>query len=107
MKAVILMYLEDDSKGIETLLAEHEVAAYSELPVEGHGLGTAGWYGQVAPFRSRMLLAFLSAAKAEELLVAVRDCAGCQDRAHPIHAWMVDVEKSVTSGANSRTDNDT
>jgi len=97
MKAVILMYLEDDSKGIETLLADHDVVAYSEMSVEGHGLGTAGWYGKVAPFQSRMLLAFLPAAKAEELLVAVSNCTGCVDRAHPIHAWMVDVEKSVTS----------
>ena len=104
MKAVILMYLEDDSKGVETLLSDHEVSAYSELPVEGHGLGTAGWYGKVAPFRSRMLLAFLSAAKAEELLVAVGNCKGCVDREHPIHAWMVDVEKAVTSGASTETE---
>lgn len=101
MKAVILMYLEDDSKGIEKLLADHDVSAYSELPVEGHGLGTAGWYGKVAPFQSRMLLAFLSAAKADELLKAVADCMGCVDREHPIHAWMVDVEKSVTSGSSA------
>jgi len=104
MKAVILMYLEDDSRGIEALLADHDVSAYSELSVEGHGLGTAGWYGKVAPFQSRMLLAFLSAAKAEELLVAVGSCTGCVDKEHPIHAWMVDVEKSVTSGAPARTD---
>ena len=105
MKAVILMYLEDDSEGIETLLSDHDVSAFSELPVEGHGLGTAGWYGKVAPFRSRMLLAFLSAAKAEELLVAVSNCTGCVDKEHPIHAWMVDVEKSVTSGAHTQSDN--
>ena len=104
MKAVILMYLEDDSQGVETLLTDHDVSAYSELSVEGHGLGTAGWYGKVAPFRSRMLLAFLSADKAQELLVAVSNCTGCVDKAHPIHAWMVDVEKSVTS-ASSETDN--
>ena len=102
MKAVILMYLEDDSKAVEALLSDHEVSAYSELSVEGHGLGTAGWYGKVAPFRSRMLMAFLSAAKAEELLVAVSNCTGCVDKAHPIHAWMMDVEKSVTSAASTQ-----
>ncbi|MDP2955880.1 MAG: hypothetical protein Q8N53_05630 [Longimicrobiales bacterium] len=101
MKAVILMYLEDDSAQVERLLAAHEVAAYSELPVEGHGLGTAGWYGKVAPYRSRMLLSFLSAAKAEELLAAVSTCSGCSDASHPIHAWQVDVEKSVASGLSS------
>jgi hypothetical protein len=98
MKLVILMYLEDDEAGVRGLLAQHEVAAYSELPVEGHGLGTAGWYGKVAPYRSRMLLSFLSAAKAEELMAAVTACAGCKDATHPIHAWQVDVEKVVTSG---------
>jgi hypothetical protein len=98
MKLVILMYLEDDSGCVESLLADHEVAAYSELSVEGHGLGTAGWYGKVAPYRSRMLLAFLAGAKAEELTAAVATCTGCKDPAHPIHAWQVDVEKVVTSG---------
>ncbi len=101
MKVVILMYLEDDSAHVERLLAAHEVAAYSELPVEGHGLGTAGWYGKVAPYRSRMLISFLSAAKAEELLAAVATCSGCSDPSHPIHAWQVDVEKSVASGLPS------
>ena len=104
MKAVILMYLDDDSKGVEQLLADHEVVAYSEMSIEGHGLGTAGWYGEVAPFQSRMLLAFLSAAKADELLVAVGNCTGCVDPGHPIHAWMVDVEKSVISGATAQSE---
>jgi len=101
MKLVILMYLEDDEPGVHALLGDHEVAAYSELPVEGHGAGTAGWYGQVAPYRSRMLMVFLSAAKADELTAAVAACSGCKDSAHPIHAWQVDVEKVVTSGLPS------
>ena len=101
MKLVILMYLEDDEPGVRALLAEHEVAAYSELPVEGHGTGTAGWYGQVAPYRSRMLMVFLSATKADELTAAVAACTGCKDSSHPIHAWQVDVEKVVTSAPPS------
>lgn len=99
MKLVILMYLEDDGERVERLLADHEVAAYSELPVEGHGLGTAGWYGKVAPYRSRMLLAFLGAGKAAELLAAITACTGCKDPEHPIHAWQVDVQEMVTSGS--------
>lgn len=103
MKLVILMYLEDDSAQVEKLLAAHDVVAYSELSVEGHGLGTAGWYGKVAPYRSRMLLAFLSAAKADELTAAVSACDKCRDPNHPIHAWQMDVEKSVTSGLPTPT----
>lgn len=97
MKLVILMYLEDDRDGVKRILSEHQVVAYSELPVEGHGLGTAGWYGKVAPFESRMLLAFLPAAKAGELMSAVAACTECKDRNHPIHAWLMDVEQSVAS----------
>lgn len=99
MKLVILMYLEDDGPQVERLLAQHEVVAYSELPVEGHGLGTAGWYGTVAPYRSRMALAFVPAAKADELTAAVAACDKCKDRSHPIRAWQMDVEKSVASAA--------
>ena len=98
MKLVILMFLEEDTANVERLLAEHELVAYSELPIEGHGKGTAGWYGKVAPYSSRMLLVFLGADKAEELLAAVSACTKCKDPKHPIHAWQVDVEKAVTSG---------
>lgn len=98
MKLVVLMYLEDDAPNVEKLLQAHEVAAYSELPVTGHGLGTAGWYGTVAPYRSRMLIALLSAAKAGELVAAVDRCTGCSDPNHPIHAWKLAVEQAVASG---------
>jgi len=98
MKLVVLMYLQDDQAQVERLLGAHDVAAYSELPIEGHGLGTAGWYGKVAPYRSRMLISFLSAAKAVELMEAVESCTGCSDPSHPIHAWQMDVERSISSG---------
>ena len=98
MKLVILMYLEDDSALVEELLAHHQVVAYSQLPVEGHGRGTAGWYGKVAPYRSRMLISFLPADKADELTSAIGQCQGCSDASHPVHAWQMDVEKAVASG---------
>ena len=98
MKLVILMHLEDDAEGVEQLLAEHEVAAYSELPVLGHGSGAKGWYGEVAPYRSRMLLAFLKEDKAGELIEAVERCTTCKHPHHPVHAWVVDVERCVISG---------
>jgi hypothetical protein len=101
MKLLILMHLEDDKDGVDRLLVEHEVAAYSELPVEGHGAGTVGWYGKVAPYESRMRLAFLAADKAAELVEAVEACTNCKDARHPIRAWVVDVEKSVVSGASA------
>jgi hypothetical protein len=98
VKLVVLMYLEDDGPGVEKLLRAHQVSAYSELPVTGHGLGTAGWYGTVAPYKSRMLIALLSADKAAELVAAVGRCTGCSDPNHPIHAWTLAVEQAVASG---------
>lgn len=98
MKLVILMFLEDDTASVERLLAEHRLVAYSEVPVEGHGIGSAGWYGRVAPYQSRMLLVFLDAAKAAELVAAVTACSDCKDPDHPIHAWQVDIEKAAASG---------
>jgi hypothetical protein len=98
MKLVVLMYLEDDGANVEKLLQAHQVAAYSELPVTGHGLGTAGWYGTVAPYKSRMLIALMTATKAAELVAAVDRCTGCSDPNHPIHAWTLAVEQAVASG---------
>jgi hypothetical protein len=96
------MFLEDDTPNVERLLAEHHLVAYSEVPIEGHGMGTAGWYGKVAPYQSRMLLVFLGADKAAELMAAVSACTDCKDSNHPIHAWQVDVERAVTSGLPAR-----
>lgn len=101
MKLVILMFLEDDTPNVESLLADHHLVAYSEVPMEGHGTGTAGWYGRVAPYASRMLLVVLGADKADELLAAVDACTRCKDPNHPIHAWQVDVERVATSGRPS------
>ena len=98
MKLVILMYLEDDKEGVKQLLSARGVTAYSDLPVEGHGAGTGGWYGKVAPYRSQMSLVFLPREEATELVEAVEQCTGCKDARHPIHAWMVDVERAVISG---------
>lgn len=103
MKLVVLMFLEDDTVNVEKLLEEHRLIAYSEVPIEGHGLGTAGWYGKVPPYASRMLLVFLDADKAEELLAAVSACTRCKDPNHPIHAWQVDVERAAASGLPTRS----
>jgi len=95
VKLVILSLLEDDIEMLRALLKEHGVVAYSELPVEGHGAGTTGWYGEIAPYRSRMVLSFMPAAPAEALLGAVAACSECKDSSHPVRAWMVDVERAV------------
>lgn len=95
MKLVILSLLEDDVEMLHALLREHGVVVYSELPVEGRGAGMTGWYGEIAPYRSRMVLSFMPAAEAGALLDAVAACTECKDHRHPVRAWMVDVERAV------------
>jgi len=95
VKLVILSLLEDDIEMLHALLRVHGVMAYSELPVEGHGAGTTGWYGEIPPYRSRMVLSFMAAAPAEALLDAVAACTECKDSRHPVRAWMVEVERAV------------
>lgn len=101
MKLVFFMYLEDDKEHVLRLLEEHDVVVYSHLPIEGHGPGMRGWYGQVAPYASRLTFTILSEAKAGELLRAVGDCPDCQDPTHPIHAMQVDVEASARSAPSA------
>jgi len=104
MKMILLLYLEDDAARVRSLLEGHDVLAYSELPLEGHGEGRpAGWYGQVAPFRSRMAFMVLPEARAAQLLEAVRTFGGGQDSRHPIHALQLGVEEVARSGASSST----
>jgi hypothetical protein len=99
MKLVALMYLEEDEATVAEVLKRHEVTAYSRLPLEGHGAGVGGWYGDVAPYESRMTFALLPAAPAEELMNAVAECQECHDPRHPIRAMLVDVERAVNSGS--------
>ncbi len=99
MKLVFLMYLEEDDARVLQLMNEFGALAYSRMSVEGHGAGQVGWYGDVAPYRSRMLFTIVPADTASQLLAAVRGCAGCEDPRHPIHAFQVDVEEAARSGS--------
>lgn len=105
MKIVALMYLEEDDAAVEQLLQDHGVMAYSRLPLEGHGSGMRGWYGEIAPYRSLMTFALLDEEKAAELLDAVAACTGCKDPRHPIHAMQLHVERAVDSGVSTANAN--
>jgi hypothetical protein len=99
MKLVFFMYLEEDESHVLRLLQEHQVVVYSHLPIEGHGPGMEGWYGEVAPYASRMTFTILPADKARGLLDAVSSGQeGVSDPMHPIHAMQVDVEAVARSG---------
>lgn len=100
MKLLVLLYLEDDDRTVLSLLRAHGVVAWSRLSVEGHGPGTPGWFAEVAPYRSRMILTLVPEGQAGELMDAVRGCAECQDPAHPVHAMQVGVEAVARSGGN-------
>lgn len=102
-KMILLMYLEDDEAAVDRLLEEHHVTAFSRVDLEGHGRGRpVGWYGEVAPYRSRMVFTLVPEDRAEELMEAVSRCSGCLDPGHPIHAVMLGVEEAVDSGVPTR-----
>jgi hypothetical protein len=93
MKLAILMYLEEDDRCVERLLKESRIEAYSRLPVEGRVPGTeAGWYGEIAPYQSRLIMAVVPDDTADVLMRAVAECTGVQDPRHPIRAVSLDVE---------------
>lgn len=99
MKLIALLYLEDDEAVVARLLKKHGVIAYSRLPLEGHGGGARGWYGEVAPYASSMAFTLVLEDKADELLQAVRECTDVTDPNHPIHALKVAVEDIADSGS--------
>ncbi|UCC81530.1 MAG: hypothetical protein JSW46_10970 [Gemmatimonadota bacterium] len=93
MKLVYLMYLADDERCVNRLLGEQEITAFSRLPVEGHGPGSAvGWTGEIQPFRSQVVMAILPDEKATALMEAVASCTAVEDPRHPIRAVQLSVE---------------
>lgn len=98
MKLIILLYLEDDDPCVSRFLKENGVVAYSRLPLEGHGAGMAGWYGDTAPYRSRMAFTIVPEDRAQALMDAVKSCETNADPRHPIHAIQLAVEATADSG---------
>jgi hypothetical protein len=107
MKMMILTYLEGDEECVERLLRKLEVQMYSQISMEGHGKGsTAGWYGETAPYRSRMVFSFMSEAQAGRVLEEVRACTGVEDPRHPIRAFELGVTRMSACGcADEANDN--
>jgi len=96
MKLAILMYLDDDQKCVDRLLKQVKIESFSRLPVEGHRPGPAGgWYGDSAPYESRLLISVLPDEDASRLVDAVSNCTGVQDPQHPIRVAVLDVERFV------------
>lgn len=95
MKMVVLMFLEDDEPVVTRMLERLAIVSFSSLELEGHGAGAPGWYGEVAPYQSRMIFVVLPEPRARELLRAVREVRGVADPEHPIHAVQMAVEETA------------
>lgn len=93
MKLVLLMYLADDQRCVDRLLKQQGIPAFSRLPVEGHGPGSAvGWSGEIQPYESQITITVLEDVPARGLLEAVAECTAVEDPRHPIRAVSLDVE---------------
>jgi hypothetical protein len=97
MKLVMLLFLEEDKPQIERLFNDHRGSAWSCISVQGHGPGLTGWYGTVAPFDSCMAFTLIPDDRVEGLLAEVAEIDGLSDPRHPVHAHVLDVERSVKS----------
>jgi len=97
VKLLFMMYLEEDDALVQARLEALEVTVYSRISLEGHGTGAVGWYGDVAPFQSRMVFAVLPEDQARRLLEAVRTWTGGADPAHPVRAFVVGIEDAAVS----------
>lgn len=105
MKLIVLTYLEGDEECVERLLRQVDVSAYSQMSIEGHAEGVpAGWYGESAPYRSRVVFAFVGDTTAERILTAVQACTGVEDPRHPIRAFELDVGRSAACGCPEPTE---
>jgi hypothetical protein len=103
MKMILLLHLEDDDALVTRLLSEHGVMAWSRVPLEGHGSGATGWYGETAPYRSRMVFTVVPDERATDLMEAVKALTGLADSEHPVHALQMQVERCVDSGFTEDT----
>ena len=101
MKLVFLTYLEDDDALVTRELEAMRVPVFSRLPLEGHGQGARGWYGEVAPYRSRMVFVVLPDDEASRLMEAVERWPAGADAKHPVRAFQVDVERAVRQAAGA------
>lgn len=97
MKLIALMFLEEDRSVVEEVLTGAGVRAYSRLPLEGHGEGKPGWYGEIAPYDSEMIFALVPNEEAGAVLDTVEGLKRVQNARHPIHAFRVNVERYVHS----------
>ncbi|MDX1566269.1 MAG: hypothetical protein R3223_00615 [Longimicrobiales bacterium] len=95
MKMIVLMYLEDDEEIVVRLMEDRGISSFSSVKLEGHGRGSPGWYGDVAPYQSRMIFAVLPEVEAEALLRAVGELGSGSHPEHPIHGIQMAVEKTV------------
>jgi hypothetical protein len=101
MKLVLLMYLEEDEGCVNELLQELEVPVSSRLSMEGMGKGTPGWYGEVAPFASRMAFTMVEDDLARRLLRTVAEgFAELGDPGHPVRAVQLPVEEATACGVD-------
>lgn len=104
MKLVIILSIEEYREKLHKIYRDHGVRIFSEMDIRGYPLspkdGSApfGWFTDSDPaVYSTAGFAFMGAAQAEELMDALADytCEGEPD--HPIHAFMLPVDRAVQS----------
>lgn len=102
MKFVIILSIEECHEQLRRIYRDHGVRIFSEVDIRGYPLsptdGSApfGWFSDADPaVYSTAGFAFLRADKADRLMDAIADYSCEGEPAHPIHAFMMPVDRSV------------
>lgn len=100
MKFIGLMGLERDRKKVTQILVDHHVKVFSEIEIVGHTHATLKQYGiwptsgDIAAY-STLAFAIIPADQADEIMCEIEELNKKKPSEHPIHAFLVDVEKMV------------
>ena len=105
MKLVIILSIEECHEELRSIYRDHGVRIFSEMDIRGYPLspkdGSApfGWFSDADPaVYSTAGFAFLETGKADELMNALSDYTCEGEPGHPIHAFMMPVDRAVSSG---------
>lgn len=101
MKLVVILSDATYSEDVEKICAEHRVAVFSEVEIQGFRLQDQAaelrsWFGgSHAAVYSKLMFAFVAEEKASELLNAVDKYNRTESVVSPVRAFQMHVERNI------------
>lgn len=105
MKLLIILSIEEFANDVRRILAEQDIPAYSEMEVEGRKMENvdpstvlSNWFAETSStVFSHLFFAFHDEAAIQRVMdaVDVYNKRNVSNEANPIHAYQLDVDKSI------------